>query len=71
MAHEQLLVADRLLASRQRATATGARAQLDRHADGLGPPGPHLRGVSRGQLDTHGLRLASRGEALTSPPAAR
>jgi exodeoxyribonuclease VII large subunit len=66
MAREQMLVADRLLASRQRAVATGARAQLDRHGDWLGHRARTLRGVSRGQLDTHGLRLAARGEALTA-----
>jgi exodeoxyribonuclease VII large subunit len=65
MARQQVLAADRLLASRQRAVAIGARAQLDRHGDGLGHRARTLRGVSRGQLDTHSLRLAARGEALT------
>jgi exodeoxyribonuclease VII large subunit len=65
MARDQVLAADRLLASRQRAVATGARAQLDRHGDGLGHRARTLRGVSRGQLDTHTLRLSARGEALT------
>ena len=64
MARDQMLVADRLLASRQRAVATGARSQLDRHADWLGHRARTLRGVSRGQLDTHGLRLGARGGAL-------
>ncbi len=65
MARDQVLAADRLLASRQRAAAIGARAQLDRHGDRLGHRARTLRGVARGQLDTHGLRLAARGEALT------
>ncbi len=64
MARDQVLAADRLLASRQRAAAIGARAQLDRHGDGLGHRARTLRGVSRGQLDTHALRLSARGEAL-------
>jgi exodeoxyribonuclease VII large subunit len=65
LAREQVLAADRLLASRQRAAAIGARAQLDRHGDRLGHRASTLRGVSRGQLDTHAFRLSSRGEALT------
>jgi exodeoxyribonuclease VII large subunit len=64
MARDQMLVADRLLASRQRAVATGARSQLDRHGDWLGHRARTLRGVSRGQLDTHGLRLGARGGTL-------
>ena len=46
MAHDQVLAADRLLASRQRAVAVGARSQLDRHGDGLGHRARTLRGVS-------------------------
>ena len=64
MGREQILAADRLLATRQRAAATGARSQLDRHGDWLGHRARTVRGVSRGQLDTHGLRLGSRGGAL-------
>jgi exodeoxyribonuclease VII large subunit len=64
MALDQLLVADRLLAARQRATTIGARSQLGRHADGLGHRSRTLRSAARGQLDTHGQRLATRGEFL-------
>jgi exodeoxyribonuclease VII large subunit len=64
MAREQVLEADRLLASRQRAVGIGARTQLDRHTDGLTHRAHTLRGVSRNQLDTHGHRLTARGDVL-------
>jgi exodeoxyribonuclease VII large subunit len=58
VAREQLLAADRHLAAHQRAMATGARIQLDRHRDGLGHRARSLRTVARGQVDTHAARLA-------------
>ena len=58
VARERLLAADRNLAAHQRAMATGARNQLDRHRDGLGHRARHLRTVARGQVDTHASRLA-------------
>ncbi len=64
VARERILSGDKLLASRQRAVAIGARSQLDRHADGLGHRSRTLRGVSRGQLDTHAHRLSTRREML-------
>jgi exodeoxyribonuclease VII large subunit len=64
LARERVLSADKLLASRQRAVAIGARSQLDRHGDGLGHRARTLRGVSRGQLDTHAHRLTARREVL-------
>ncbi len=64
LARDEVIGADRLLASRQRAAATGARSQLDRHADGLGHRARTLRSVARGQLDTHALRLGARSEVL-------
>jgi exodeoxyribonuclease VII large subunit len=64
LTRDQLLQTDKLLASHQRAVATGARVQLDRHADGLGHRARTLRGAVRGQLDTHGRRLAARSGVL-------
>ncbi len=58
LARDRLLQADKALAAHQRAMATGARIQLDRHADGLGHRARSLRTVVRGQVDTHAQRLA-------------
>jgi exodeoxyribonuclease VII large subunit len=58
VARERVLAADRNLAAHQRATATGARIQLDRHRDGLGHRSRSLRTAARGQVDTHAARLA-------------
>ncbi len=58
VARERLINADRHLAAHQRAVATGARIQLDRHRDGLGHRARSLRTVARGQVDTHAARLA-------------
>ncbi len=58
VARDRVIAADRVLASHQRAVATGARIQLDRHRDGLGHRARSLRTVARGQVDTHAARLA-------------
>jgi len=63
-ARHQMLLADRLLASHQRAVAVGARSQLERHADSLVHRSRTLRSSSRGQIDTHRNRLVARGGAL-------
>ena len=64
-----LLQADRVLAAHRRAMVTGARIQLDRHADGLGHRARSLRTVVRGQVDIHAQRLAV--AALAGARAAR
>jgi exodeoxyribonuclease VII large subunit len=58
LARDHLLQADKVLAAHQRAMVTGARIQLDRHADGLGHRARSLRTVVRGQVDTHAQHLA-------------
>ena len=58
VAKERVLAADRNLAAHQRAVATGARIQLDRHRDGLGHRARSLRTVARGQVETHAATLA-------------
>lgn len=61
LARECMRHADTSLAGHQRATATGARSQLDRHTDGLVHHAKSLRGLVRGQLDTHAERLVVAG----------
>ena len=53
--------ADKTLAGHQRAMSTGARNQLDRHADGLVHRARALRSLVRGQVDTHAERLVVAG----------
>jgi exodeoxyribonuclease VII large subunit len=65
MAREQILGADRLLASRQRAAVTGARSQLDRHHDRVVHRTHALRSSVKGQVDGHGHRLVAKGSALS------
>jgi exodeoxyribonuclease VII large subunit len=63
VAREQVLHADKGIAVHRRAMATGARIQLDRHADSLGHRARNLRTVARGQVDTHARRLVVAAEA--------
>jgi len=63
MARDRVLQADRSLAAHQRAMATGARIQLDRHAQSLGHQAHNLGTAVRGQLDTHGRHLIASAEA--------
>jgi exodeoxyribonuclease VII large subunit len=63
MSREQVLHADKALAVHRRAMATGARIQLDRHADSLGHRARNLRTVVRGQVDAHARRLEVAAEA--------
>jgi exodeoxyribonuclease VII large subunit len=65
MAREQILGADRLLASRQRAAVTGARSQLDRHHDRVVHRTHALRSSVKSQVDGHGHRLVAKGSALS------
>jgi len=69
LTRDRLLQSDRALAAHQRAMATGARIQLDRHADGLGHRARNLRTVVRGQVDAHAQRLTV--AAATGARAAR
>ena len=43
---------------------TGARSQLERHTDRLEHRSRTLRGLARGQVDTHGRHLGSRSALL-------
>jgi exodeoxyribonuclease VII large subunit len=70
IARDRVRQADKELASHQRAMFTGARIQLDRHADGLVHRAKSLRTLGRGQVDTHAERLAIAG-ASTARAAQR
>ncbi len=61
IARDRVRQADKTLAGRQRAMSTGARNQLDRHADGLVHRARALRSLVRGQVDTHAERLVVAG----------
>ncbi|HEY5108012.1 MAG TPA: exodeoxyribonuclease VII large subunit [Acidimicrobiales bacterium] len=63
VSRDRVRQADKALAAHQRAMATGARIQLDRHADSLGHRARNLRTVVRGQVDTHSRRLVVAAEA--------
>ena len=63
MSREQLLHAEKAIAIHRRAMATGARIQLDRHADGLAHRARNLRTVARAQVDTHARHLVVGAEA--------
>jgi len=65
IARDRVHQADKALATHQRATFTGARIQLDRHADSLVHRAKSLRTLGRGQVDTHAERLAISGAATT------
>ena len=63
VSREQLLHADKAIAVHRRAMATGARIQLDRHADSLAHRARNMRTVVRGQVDTHARRLVVAADA--------
>jgi exodeoxyribonuclease VII large subunit len=65
VAREQVLQIDSSIAVHRRAMATGARIQLDRHADSLGHRARNLRTVARGQVDTHARHLVVAAEGGT------
>ena len=61
MARDRIRQADKTLAAHQRSMVTGARHQLDRHAERLVHRAGSLRTLGRGQVDTHAQRLAAAG----------
>jgi exodeoxyribonuclease VII large subunit len=64
MAREQMARSDRSLERQRHRTVTGARSQLDRHADRLVHRTGTLRGAVRGQVDSHGHQLVTKGAIL-------
>jgi exodeoxyribonuclease VII large subunit len=64
LARDQLAVSERLLDRHRHGMVTGARAQLDRHADRVVHRTHTLRGAVRGQVDSHARRLETKGGAL-------
>jgi exodeoxyribonuclease VII large subunit len=64
LARDQLAVSERLLDRHRHGMVTGARAQLDRHADRVVHRTHTLRGAVRGQVDSHARRLETKGESL-------
>lgn len=69
MAGDEVARAQRGLDRGRHGMATGARSQLDRHADRLGHRAGILRGVGRGQLDAHAHRLTTRCGTVTRAAA--
>ncbi len=61
---ELLRRAERSLDRHRHGMVTGARSQIDRHADRLQHRSRTLRGSVRSQLDTHGRHLGNRGALL-------
>jgi exodeoxyribonuclease VII large subunit len=61
IARDRVHQADKTLSQHQRAMSTGARIQLDRHADSLVHRAKSLRTLGRGQVDTHAERLVISG----------
>ena len=61
MARDKVRQADKTLAAHQRGMATGARNQIDRHADSLVHRAKGLRSMVRSQVDTHARRLEHAG----------
>ncbi len=59
MAGDEMARAQRGLDRGRHGMATGARSQLDRHAERLGHRAGILRGAGRGQLDAHAQRLTT------------
>jgi exodeoxyribonuclease VII large subunit len=65
LAHEQLSLSERALDRHRHGMATGARSQVDRHADRLGHRARALRSAGRSQVEAHGRHLAACGDALS------
>jgi exodeoxyribonuclease VII large subunit len=59
-----LALSERLLDRHRHGMVTGARAQLDRHADRVVHRTHTLRGAVRSQVDSHARRLETKGGAL-------
>ena len=64
LGRDQLARSERTLDRHRRGMVTGARSQLDRHADRLMHRAHTLRGGTRGQIDAQGRHLVVRGGAL-------
>jgi exodeoxyribonuclease VII large subunit len=64
LAGDQLARSERTLVRHRHGMVTGARSQLDRHADRLVHRAQTLRGGARGQIDAQGRHLVARGGAL-------
>ena len=62
LARDRVERADTTLVAHQRAMATGARIQIDRHAQDLGHKAHNVRAAVRGQLDTHARHLVASAE---------
>jgi len=69
MAGDEVARAQRGLDRGRHGMATGARSQLDRHADRLGHRAGTLRGAGRSQLDAHAHRLTTRCGMVTRAAA--
>ncbi len=61
LAHQLLGHSDQVLERHRHRMVTGARSQLDRHADRLVHRSGALRGAARSQVDRHGRDLEARG----------
>ena len=64
LAGDQLARSERTLDRHRHGMATGARSQLDRHADRLVHRARTLRGAVRGQVDAHERQLTVAGTGL-------
>jgi exodeoxyribonuclease VII large subunit len=64
LARDVLAHSEVSLDRRRHRLVTGARSQLDRHADRVVHRSHTLRGAARGQVDTHALHLEGRGSRL-------
>jgi exodeoxyribonuclease VII large subunit len=64
LARDLVARSELVLDRHRRGMATGARSQVDRHADRLVHRSDILRGTVRGQVDAHGRHLEGRGALL-------
>lgn len=64
LAHERFADCRRTLDGKRRDTATGARSQLDRHADRVVHRSYNLRAAVRGQIESHEHLLRGRAADL-------
>jgi exodeoxyribonuclease VII large subunit len=64
VAREQMARSERSIDRQRHRTVTGARSQLDRHADRLVHRTQTLRGAVRTQVETHGQQLVAKGSTL-------
>ena len=64
LARERFASCQRALDRQRQGTATGARSQLDRHADRVVHRSYNLRAAARGQIDSNERRLKDRAATL-------